>query len=278
MRQKKLSMSDDKQNHRPLIIAHRGSSAVAPENTLAAFKQAIRDGADGIEFDVRLASDGVPVVIHDATLQRTAGLSGRVRRYSSHELNRVDVGSWFNQKHPSKARKEYSAETVPALSGLLDLMRDNKGLIYLEMKCSKHTCEALVKAVADMIGSSDLLPRIIVKSFYLDALVKFREVLPEARIAVLFAPRITHLLKPRNRLVTRALELQANEISLHYSLATPNAIREAADYGFPVTIWTADNPAWVKRAENLGVHAIVTNNPARLLARKRELRVKAAYK
>jgi glycerophosphoryl diester phosphodiesterase len=264
-------MPDDKQNHRPLIIAHRGSSAIAPENTMAAFKQAIKDGADGIEFDVRLAHDGVPVVIHDATLQRTAGFSGRVSRYSSHDLNKIDVGSWFNQKHPSKARKEFSAETVPTLSGLLDLMRDNKGLIYLEIKCSKNTCDPLVKAVAEMIGRSDLLPRIIVKSFHLDALVKFRRIMPEARIAVLFAPKFMHLIKPRNRLVTKALELQANEISLHYSLATPNAVREAADYGFPVTIWTADHTAWVKRAENLGIHAIVTNNPARLLARKNEL-------
>jgi len=263
-------MSSDK-NHRPLIIAHRGSSAIAPENTFAAFRQALKDGADGIEFDVRLARDRVPVVIHDATLQRTAGFSGRVSGYSSHELNKIDVGSWFNKKHPSKARKEYSSETVPALSDLLELMRGNDGLIYLEIKCSKKTCDPLVEAVSDMIGNSDLLPRIIVKSFHLEALEKLRKILPDAHIAVLFSPKITNFIKPRNRLVTKALELQANEISLHYSLATPNAVREAEDYGFPVTIWTADHPAWVKRAENLGIHAIVTNNPARLLARKNEL-------
>jgi glycerophosphoryl diester phosphodiesterase len=262
-------------NHKPLIIAHRGSSALAPENTFAAFKQAIKDGADGIEFDVRLARDRVPVVIHDATLQRTAGFSGRVSSYSAQELGKIDVGSWFNKKHPSKAKKEYSAETVPALSDLLEIMRGNDGLIYLEMKCSKKSCDALVEAISAMIEDSDLLPRIIVKSFNLDALAKLRKRLPEAHIAVLFAPKFMHLIKPRNRLVTKALELQANEISLHYSLATPNAVREAEDYGFPVTIWTADHPAWVKRAENLGVHAIVTNNPARLLARKNELMTKA---
>ena len=262
-------------NHKPLIIGHRGSSALAPENTFAAFNRALKDGADGIEFDVRLARDQVPVVIHDATLQRTAGFSGRVSGYSSVELGKIDVGTWFNKKHPSKARKEYSAETVPTLSAVLDLMRGNAGSIYLEIKCSKKTCDPLVRAVSEMIGRSDLLPRIIVKSFHLDALEKLRKILPEAHIAVLFAPKFMHLIKPRNRLVTKALELQANEISLHYSLATPNAVREAADYGFPVTIWTADHPAWVKRAENLGIHAIVTNNPARLLARRNELRVQA---
>jgi glycerophosphoryl diester phosphodiesterase len=264
--------------HKPLIIAHRGSSAIAPENTFAAFRQAIKDGADGIEFDVRLARDQMPVVIHDATLQRTAGLSGRVSSYTSAELGKIDVGSWFNKKHPSKARREFSAERVPVLTDLLDLMRQNTGMIYLEMKCSKKTCDALVDSIASIIGESDLLPRIVVKSFNLEALERLRKKLPDAHIAVLFSPKITNFIKPRNRLVTKALELQANEISLHYTLATPNAVREAENYGFPVTIWTADHPAWVKRAETLGIHAIVTNNPARLLARREELRSAAAYK
>lgn len=271
-------MSELEQNHKPLIIAHRGSSALAPENTFAAFDQAIRDGADGIEFDIRLARDGVPVVIHDATLLRTAGFSGRVSRYTSQELSRIDVGSWFNEKHPSKAKRQFASETVPSLPALLDHMRAHKGLIYVEMKCSKDTYEPLVEAVASVVENSGMMDRIIIKSFKLEALEKMRKRLPEAHIAVLFSPKFTNFIKPRNRLITKALELQANEISLHFSLATPNAVREAETYGFPVTIWTADHPAWVKRAENLGIHAIVTNNPARLLARKRELQARVAVR
>jgi glycerophosphoryl diester phosphodiesterase len=271
-------MSGLEQKHKPLIIAHRGSSAFAPENTYASFNQALREGADGIEFDVRLARDDVPVVIHDATLQRTAGFSGRVRRYSSEELGRIDVGSWFNQKHPSKAKREFSSETIPSLPKLLEHLRDFDGLIYLEMKCSKDTYEPLVESVASVVENSGMMDRIVIKSFKLEALEKLRKRLPDAHIAVLFSPKITNFIKPRNRLITKALELQANEISLHYTLATPNAVREATDYGFPVTIWTADHPVWVKRAENLGIHAIVTNNPARLLARKHELQAKAAHK
>lgn len=269
-------MSRLEYNNKPLIIAHRGSSASAPENTLASFQQAIDDGADGIEFDVRLARDEVPVVIHDSTLQRTAGFSGRVGRYSSQELSKIGVGSWFNQKHPSKARREFSQETVPALPAALEYLRDFKGLIYLEMKCSKDTYAPLVESVASIVEGSGMMDRIVIKSFKLEALERLRKRLPKAHIAVLFSPKITNFIKPRNRLITKALELQANEISLHYSLATPKAVREAADYGFPVTIWTADHPAWVKRAENLGIHAIVTNNPSRLLARKRELKALAA--
>src|SRR5712691_1033184 len=108
----------------PLIIGHRGSSAVAPENTIAAFVRAMRDGADGFEFDVRLARDGVPVVIHDATLRRTAQMSGAVADFTSRELNHVDVGSWFNHQHPNRARQEYAQETVPTLEQVLDLIEE----------------------------------------------------------------------------------------------------------------------------------------------------------
>jgi len=84
---------------RPLIIAHRGASARAPENTLAAFQMAIDAGAEGVEFDVRLAKDDVPVVIHDHDLKRVGSLNERVASLTSNELGRIDVGSWFNHRY-----------------------------------------------------------------------------------------------------------------------------------------------------------------------------------
>ena len=87
----------------PLIIGHRGASAHAPENTLAAFRMAIDAGADGIEFDVQLAKDGVPVVIHDFDLKRTGAYDVRVADLTSAELSGVDAGSWFNAVHPDMA-------------------------------------------------------------------------------------------------------------------------------------------------------------------------------
>src|SRR5438270_9008383 len=110
----------------PLIIGHRGNSAEAPENTIAAFARALNDGADGIEFDVRLARDRTPVVIHDATLKRTGGLPAAVSALSSAELTRLDVGSWFNRKFKSQARAEYALETVPTLGRLLEFMAGNE--------------------------------------------------------------------------------------------------------------------------------------------------------
>src|SRR5262245_24924808 len=98
---------------RPLIIGHRGASAVAPENTTAAFEAAIQAGADGIEFDVRLSSDGVPVVIHDETLLRTAGIRRRVAELSTSQLNEFDV---------------------PTLAQVFDLFESNDLILYLELK------------------------------------------------------------------------------------------------------------------------------------------------
>ncbi|HET7288282.1 MAG TPA: glycerophosphodiester phosphodiesterase family protein, partial [Pyrinomonadaceae bacterium] len=111
----------------PLIIGHRGASAVAPENTMAAFREAIAVGADGIEFDVRLASDGIPIVIHDSTLRRTGGLNKRVDDLSSQEISQLGVGSWF--------APAFANETVPGLRELFTLFQSNNASLYLEMKC-----------------------------------------------------------------------------------------------------------------------------------------------
>src|SRR5918993_337434 len=100
----------------PLIIGHRGSSALAPENTLAAFRRAIADGADGIEFDVRLARDGVAVVIHDATLERTGLLKRKVSQLTAADLQATDVGSWFHKsglRRRMTGHSEFAGETVP---------------------------------------------------------------------------------------------------------------------------------------------------------------------
>src|SRR5437764_9218142 len=103
----------------PLIIGHRGAAAVAPENTIVSFKRALSDGADGVEFDVRLASDRVPVCIHDPDLRRIGLREGLIANLSSSELARIDVGSWFNLKFPSAANSEYESARVPTLAEVL---------------------------------------------------------------------------------------------------------------------------------------------------------------
>ena len=179
-------MKEINKNNFPLIIGHRGASAHAPENTLAAFQLAIDAGADGVEFDVQLAKDGVPVVIHDATLERTGLRPERIAELTSKQLGKIDVGSWFNKKFPNKAKPEFANDTVPTLTQVLDLLKDTKGLIYIELKCGDADYEPLAKAVCDVIRQPHLLPQIIVKSFKLAAIPVVRFHLPDSQSPPLF--------------------------------------------------------------------------------------------
>ena len=255
----------------PLIIAHRGASKHAPENTLAAFKRAIDAGADGIELDVRLAKDGVAVVFHDSSLERIAGRKSKIANHTSAELNDIDAGSWFNRTAPKLADPAYKNERVPTLAGTLEFLKDFKGLVYIELKCKESDNEPLAKAVADVICNSELLPQLVVKSFKLAALPHVKRFCPGIRTAALFAPKIKNLLRKDKHLLNLAEEAGADEISLHYTLATRKLMKKAAKRNFRVIIWTADNPRWVRRALKLGLTAIITNDPARLLKRRCEL-------
>lgn len=260
-----------KNGDRPLIIAHRGASALAPENSLAAFERAINDGADGLEFDVRLAKDGVPVVFHDASLRRVANKEHQISSLTSDELQTVDIGSWFNQKHPNRAQRGFSSETVPTLAQFFGFLGDYKGLLYVELKCRNSQIVPLVEAVVKLIRQCRFIPQIILKSFKLDAVAHSNRIMPELNTAALFAPKIMTILRKQTRLIDKAQECNARELSLHYSLATQKVISRAEEYGMPTTIWTADHPVWVKRARDLGIRSIITNNPARLLAKRHEM-------
>lgn len=256
---------------KPLIIAHRGVSEFAPENTFAAFQKAIDVGAEGIEFDVQLSKDGIPVVIHDPELKRLALIEGLVSDLTSEELQKLDVGSWFNEKYPNFADVDFSKQTVPTLVNFLDFLKEYKGLLYLELKCRKAEIKPLVEAVCKIIKSSELFPQIILKSFKLKAIAFAKIISPEIYTASLFSPKIVNVINKKKHLLEKAEDCLANEISIHYSLATKKLVNKATNRGLPVTIWTADNPRWVKRSFYLGLNAIITNDPAKFLKKREEI-------
>jgi len=256
---------------RPLIIAHRGASANAPENTLAAFQRAVDLGADGIEFDVQLAADGVAVVFHDPSLNRIAGRKGRIRQIGSDELQAVDAGSWFNRRYPDRADPSFANERIPTLREALRRLERFDGLLYVELKSREKDIEQLAGAIAVEICDSPLLPRIIVKSFKLRALPYIRAMCPDVRTAALFAPKIRNLIRKEKHILGLAEDAGAEEVSLHYTLATRKLVSEAEGRGLDVVIWTADRAVWARRAAELGLKAIITNDPAKLLAARERL-------
>ncbi|HEX8493617.1 MAG TPA: glycerophosphodiester phosphodiesterase family protein [Pyrinomonadaceae bacterium] len=255
----------------PLIIGHRGASAIAPENTLCAFERALVDGADGIEFDVRLASDRVPVVIHDASLRRTGLRKGLIASLSSSELKEVDVGTWFNLRHPAAADSAYANERIATLAEVFELMKERQAILYVEMKCSRFESGALAAEVARLVSAHSLIDRVVVESFNLKSIAELKRLAPELRTAALFEPKLSRPLPSARKLVEQALNYGADEIALHRTLATRRVVAAAREHGLNVVVWTVDNPAWVKRARDFGIQAIITNRPAQMRARLNQL-------
>lgn len=247
----------------PLIVGHRGASAVAPENTRAALARALEEGADGVEFDVRLARDGVPVVIHDATLRRTALRPERVGALTSAELRRADAGSWFNRRFPALAREDYAREGVPDLSEALELVGPCSRVVYVEMKCDEvDEYPLLAREVVGRIREAGLADRAVVKSFEHAAVREARHLAPEIRAAALFDARWSRPFISAREAVARTLACDAQEVSLHRMLLRRPIVEAARRRGLATIIWTADTPDWLARALRFGLRAVITNRPA----------------
>lgn len=263
----------DLNEHAPLVIAHRGASAHAPENSIASFRRALADGADGIEFDVRLASDGVPVVIHDATLRRTAARNVEVAALSSSALARVDVGSWFNRRFPARARAEFADERVATLARVLDEFAPRYRALYVELKCDRadrrdaKDIHNLVSATIEVLRAhADAARRVIVESFALEAVAEVKRLASDVRTAALFERTLRRPHLRARELIARALAHGADEIALQRTLVARRTVEAARVAGLQTVVWTADHPAWARRARELGLRAVITNTPARMRA------------
>ena len=232
-----------------------------------AFARALDDGADGIELDVRLAKDGVPVVIHDATLRRTGLTSGEVADMTSRQLANVNVGSWFNRTHPPLAREEYEQQRVPTLSDVFQFLRDKPGIIYVELKIDGAASSSdLVRAVADAIVQFGFQERVVAVSFELPAVAAIKSLNSSIRTGALFAPQRRPGVSWRaESILNAATECGADELLPHRLLARPKLLEKARARHLPVVVWTVDDQAWVSRAKTLGVHALITNDPEKLV-------------
>jgi glycerophosphoryl diester phosphodiesterase len=252
---------------KPLVIGHRGASAHAPENTLTAFELALAHGADGLEFDVRLARDGVPVVIHDSTLRRTARRDGMVASLSSSQLAEIDVGSWFNRRFPARVREEYASERVPTLAEVIERFAPRCQALYVELKCERADARELAAATVEVLrAKADAACRCVVESFTLGAVAEIKRLAPELRAAALFERTLRRPRVAPREMIARALAVEADEIALQRTLVSRRTVEAARAAGLPTVVWTVDHPAWARRAAELRLRALITNRPARLRA------------
>jgi glycerophosphoryl diester phosphodiesterase len=251
-----------------LIIGHRGSSATAPENTLSAFARAIRDGADGIELDVRLSRDGVPVVIHDSTLPRTSLRKRYVSRIALPKLKQTDMGTWFNRRHPELARLEYTRQTIPTLDEVFQLMSNQPRkacLIYVELKCgrSRKQNEKLVDATVACLQRHELRNQAVLISFNLRAVARIKQLDNSLRTGALFGQ--TSVVKSPARIVQAAVDCAADEVLVNHRIVSEKLVAAARAKNLPTVIWTVDDVASLERFRGLGIQALMTNDPAKFL-------------
>lgn len=258
-----------------LIIGHRGASAHAPENTHAAFARALHEGADGLEFDVRLASDGVPFVFHDSTFKRTVNIEGNADELPSTDLSQMWAGAWFNKRYPARAHPTFSFEQIPTLAQVFE--RYGTHTLYAEMKCEDAARQpALARAVVELIHKHDLTAHVIVKSFALGSLREVKRLAPEIRTAALFGRSWPRPLVPASRILSEATDCGADEISLHHSLLRTATVAAAHQRGFKVLVWTVNSAAALRRALRLNLRAVFTDYPGQMRATLTKLRAEAA--
>src|ERR1700704_5123996 len=231
-----------------LIIAHRGASGHAPENTLAAFKKAVAMGATFIETDLQMSRDARLVAIHDATVDRTTNGQGAVHDMTLSELRRLDAGSWFGS--------EYAGEKIPTLEELLAFSQRNDVVFYLELKPqgSWGGEHALIGALRE----SGEIPRTVVISFDASVVLTLRKIEPTLMTGLLYDGQIE---KP----LEKALDVGARQVVARGDLVTPALLSEARKKDLQVVCWTVNHPAHMRMLMAAGVDGIMSDYPDRLV-------------
>ncbi|MGZ9233993.1 MAG: glycerophosphodiester phosphodiesterase [Anaerolineales bacterium] len=240
----------------PIIFAHRGASAQAPENTLSAFELALAQKADAIELDVKLSADGQVVVIHDPTVDRTTGSHGRVIDLSLAELRSLDAGSFFSQK--------YSGERIPTLEEVLESV-GKRTFVNVELTNYNTPRDHLVETVCMLVKKFRLQKQVMFSSFFASNLSKARAYLPEV-------PR--GLLAPHGLLGAWARSFGfafGRYQALHPFLkdVTPQQVQRVHRLQRRIHVWTVNAANDMRRLFHWGVDAIFTDDP-QLAVRLRE--------
>jgi len=236
---------------RTRVIAHRGFSSAAPENTIAAVRAAIEIQADMVEIDVTLTSDGHIVIIHDETLDRTTNGSGKVSAFNRAELQLLDAGSWF--------APNYAGERIPSLDAVLD---EVDGWILLNVEIKSEAVErGIVAKVASAIRRRGMVDQVVVSSFSPTALQQMHSEAPEIRTAVLYNTKF-HKGQDAVEIVT---DLGASVFNIKRQRLTKKMLRRCRDQEIPIGIYTVNDPRRLRRLVKKGINAIFTDHPDRLL-------------
>ena len=233
------------ERQRVQVLAHRGASAYAPENTLAAFRIAIDQGADWLEFDVQQTADGGLVVFHDLRVERTTDGGGALRDLTLEQVRQLDAGSWF--------AAEFSGERVPTFEEVVQLAREAGVRIFPEVKDPRFY-PGIEERVAAVLRAYEYEDRTVVQSFDPATLARLRQINPRLRLAALYTDDEPLKGDPpaRAEVVGPPWELVASDRSL---------VSDAHASGRQVVVWTVDGTAAIRQMLEARVDGIITSRP-----------------
>ncbi|WP_410513809.1 glycerophosphodiester phosphodiesterase [Paenibacillus sp. BR2-3] len=232
--------------NRIVNFAHRGASAVCPENTMVAFRRSLELGATGIETDVQMTKDGQLVLIHDEELERTTTGSGYVKDKTLEELLRLDAGSWFG--------KDFGGETLPTLQDLLQLIQGQDIILNIELKNGVFLYPGMEEKVIAAIRAFNMSQQIVLSSFNHYSLAYCKSIAPEIRTGILY---MEGLYRPWDY----AAILGANALHAYHYAVLPEFVAEAAKHGVDYHPFTVNDPQRMKALIDAGVSGIITDHP-----------------
>lgn len=230
------------------IVGHRGASHDAPENTVAAFKEAWKQGADGAELDVHQTKDGKLVVIHDADARRTTGAAGKVGAMTLAEVRKLDAGRWKGAA--------FEGEKVPTLAEMLATVPPGKK-VYVEVKCCPEAVPELVRVLKASGLTPALSPVISFNAAVVEAVKKARPDAPAYWVVSLSGK------KPptAEALIRRAKEIRADGLDLSAAALEAGFARKVKAAGLRLDVWTVNDAKLARRVVGFGVDGITTDRP-----------------
>ncbi|MBE96502.1 glycerophosphodiester phosphodiesterase family protein [Marinobacter sp.] len=248
-----LVLQSFEQQDKVSITAHRGSALKAPENTLSAIQQAIEDGADYIEVDVRMTADGVPVLWHDADMRRVFGLDGKISDITLQEAREQDAGAWF--------APQFSNERIATLEEVIEKTR-GRAYLYVDIKPDPDT-PALTREVVSLLNRMEATEGAVIATAEWSVLAEARELAPELKTTLL-----------AQFIVGPLWEQSFDILGLRQNRVTPTTVARAHRSGKELHVWTVNSPDAMSRFIDMGVDNIITDRPdvlAELLERRNKL-------
>lgn len=232
------------------IIAHRGASGYAPENTLVCFKKAIEMNADGIELDVHLSKDNKVIVCHDETINRTTNGYGYIKDLTLKEIKKYDAGSWFNKK--------FKGVKIPTLNEVLKLIKNKDILLNIELKNNIVNYNGLENKVIQLLNSYNINSNVIISSFNHNSLIKVKEIDSSIKVGIIFNKKIKNL-------NSYAKKFNAYSIHPNYRIVDDNMIKTCRYNNLFLIPYTVNNKRLIRKFVLKNIDALITNYPDKAL-------------